>query len=190
MKLLAAATAAGLLTAGPAGADPMAAAVFAGGCFWSMESAFEHVPGVISATSGYAGGRQAHPTYDDHEGALEAVRVVYDPRRVSYRQLVDAYWRHIDPTDDGGQICDRGPSYRTTVYVPSPGDLAAAQASRAAAQAALHRPIVTPIVTASVRFTNAEDYHQDFARRNPGRYAMYRVGCGRDARLRELWGAA
>ena len=190
IQTLAAGVTAALLAAGPAGADPTAAAVFAGGCFWSMESAFEHTPGVVSVTSGYAGGAQAHPTYDDHEGALEAVRVIYDPQRISYRQLVDAYWRHIDPTDDGGQICDRGASYRTAVYVPSAGDLPAAQASLTAAQSALHRQVVTRLITATTRFTPAEAYHQDYARRNPTAYGMYRVGCGRDTRLRALWGSA
>lgn len=164
-----------------------AAAVFAGGCFWSIEKAFEDMPGVVEAVSGYAGGRNPRPTYDNHEGALEAVRVTYDLRRISYRQLVDAYWRHVDPTDDGGQFCDRGPSYRTTVYVPSGGDLPAAEASRDAAQQALGRRVVTPLVTRSVRFVPAEAYHQDYARRNPTRYALYRTGCGRDRALSAVW---
>lgn len=166
-----------------------AAAVFAGGCFWSIEAAFEAMPGVTDAVSGYAGGSNPRPTYENHEGALEAVRVTYDPRRVSYRQLVDAFWRHIDPTDDGGQFCDRGPSYRATVYVPSAGDLPEAQASRAAAQAVLGRRVVTPLETDSVRFVPAEAYHQDYARRNPARYALYKTGCGRERALRAVWGA-
>lgn len=179
---------AALLSAGDSLAQSRAVAVFAGGCFWSMESAFEHTPGVLEAVSGYAGGSRPNPTYENHEGAVEAVRVVYDPRRISYRQLVDAYWRHVDPTDDGGQFCDRGPSYRTAVFVPSARDRQAAEASRAAAQARLRRPIVTPMVAASVRFVPAEAYHQDYARRNPVRYGLYRTGCGRDAALRAVWG--
>ena len=166
-----------------------AVATFAGGCFWSMEHAFDHIEGVVSTTSGYAGGARANPTYENHEGHLEAVRVVYDPRRVSYRQLVDRYWRSIDPTDDRGQFCDRGPSYRAAVFYGNAAEQAQAEASRAAAQQSLGRPVVTPLRSAA-RFWTAEGYHQNYAANNPARYNLYRVGCRRDARLREVWGPA
>ncbi|MDO1558438.1 peptide-methionine (S)-S-oxide reductase MsrA [Brevundimonas sp. 2R-24] len=166
-------------------------AVFAGGCFWSIEKHFDEMPGVISAVSGFAGGRAANPSYEQvvrgGTGHVEAVRVTFDPERVSYRRLVDSFWRDIDPTDASGQFCDRGDQYRTAVFV-TPGQRAVAQASRQAAQRRLgQRRIVTPI-RASARFWPAEAYHQDFARRNPARYNAYRLGCRRDARLRAVWG--
>jgi len=164
-------------------------AVFAGGCFWCTEADFEKVPGVISAVSGYTGGTSTNPTYQRHAGHLEAVRVVYDPAKVTYGALVNRYWRTIDPTDAGGQFCDRGPSYRTAVFVNSPAQRRAAEASRAQAAQALKRPIVTPVRDA-VRFWPAEGYHQDYARKNPLRYNVYRKGCQRDARLTALWGRA
>lgn len=167
-------------------------AVFAGGCFWSIEAAFEAVPGVVEATSGFAGGRTASPTYAQvvagGTGHLEAVRVTYDPARVSYRQLVDRFWRVIDPTDAGGQFCDRGPSYATAVFVAA-GQRADAEASRAAAARALGGArIVTPVRDA-VRFWPAGAEHQDFARRHPDRYARYVQGCRRRERLAAVWGA-
>lgn len=189
LALLLAALAAAPTVAQPARPAPTATAVFAGGCFWSVEHAFEHMPGVVRATSGYSGGARANPTYGNHEGHLEAVQVVYDPRRISYRQLVDRFWRTIDPTDDGGQFCDQGAAYRTAVFTATPQERAAAEQSRAAAQAALGQRVVTPVRPVA-RFWVAEGHHQDFAARNAVRYRLYRVGCGRDARLRSLWGAA
>lgn len=170
----------------------MRTAVFAGGCFWSTEKAFEQAPGVISAVSGFAGGTVVRPTYEQvvrgGTGHLEAVQVTYDPAVTTYRALVDRFWRTIDPTDAGGQFCDRGPSYATAVFAA--GDqMAAARASRAAAARALGRNVVTP-VRAAARFWPAGAEHQDFAERNPGRYAAYRIGCRRAERLRAVWGEA
>jgi len=166
-------------------------AVFAGGCFWSVESNFEHMPGVVSAVSGFAGGSAANPTYEQvvrgGTGHVEAVQVTFDPARITYRQLVDRFWRTIDPTDPDGQFCDQGPSYATAVFATA-GQKPAAEASRraAAARFAAGR-FVTPVRDAS-RFWPAESYHQDFARRNPLRYGGYSRFCGRAARLRAVWG--
>ena len=166
-------------------------AVFAGGCFWCTEADFEKIPGVIAAESGYTGGTQANPTYDQVTAGrtthIEAVRVTYDPRRISYRQLVDRFWPTIDPTDDGGQFCDRGPTYRTAVFV-TPAQKAAAEASRAAAAKKLKRGRMLTPIRAAARFWPAEAYHQDFYKKNPLRYRVYRQGCGRDAQLRRVWG--
>ena len=162
-------------------------AVFAGGCFWCTEADFEKVPGVISAVSGYTGGASANPTYENHAGHVEAVRVTFDNAKVSYGALANHYWPTVDPTDDGGQFCDRGPSYRTAVFVSSAAQRRAAEASRAAAARRLGKPVVTPVRDA-VRFWPAEGYHQDYAKKNPLRYNVYRRGCGRDARLKALWG--
>jgi peptide-methionine (S)-S-oxide reductase len=167
-------------------------AVFAGGCFWSAEKAFEGAPGVLSAVSGFAGGRTARPTYEQvvrgGTGHMEAVQVTWDPAVTSYRALVDRFWRTIDPTDPGGQFCDRGPSYRTAVFADA-GQRPAAEASRAAAARALGREIVTPVL-APARFWPAGAEHQDFARRHPARYEAYRIGCRRTSRLRAVWGGA
>jgi peptide-methionine (S)-S-oxide reductase len=177
----------------PRGAANAAAAhtevgYFAGGCFWCVEHDLSKIPGVIDVVSGYAGGENAKPTYDNHEGYREAVKVVFDPAKISYRQLVDRFWPLIDPTDDGGQFCDRGAPYRTAVWVTTQAQLDAAKASEAAAGAKLKQgKMLTPIY----RFTTfypAEGYHQDFAEKNPLRYSLYRQGCGRDARLKMVWG--
>lgn len=168
-------------------------AVFAGGCFWSVEANFEPMPGVISAVSGFAGGRGSAPTYDQvvrgGTGHLEAVRVTFDPARISYRQLVDRFWPTIDPTDPDGQFCDQGPSYATAVFA-TPAQKPAAEASRRAAAARLGGArFVTP-VRDTARFWPADASHQDFARLNPVRYAGYSRFCGRSARLRAVWGEA
>jgi peptide-methionine (S)-S-oxide reductase len=169
-----------------------AEAYFAGGCFWCVEHDFEKIPGVIEAVSGYTGGKEQNPTYkqvsSETTGHYEAVRVVYDPAKVSYRTLVDRFWRLVDPTDAGGQFCDRGPSYRTAIFV-APEQTADAQASKVAAQSALEAPIATPVLPLFT-FWPAEDYHQDYAKKNPVQYRFYRTGCGRDARLRQVWGSA
>jgi methionine-S-sulfoxide reductase len=166
-------------------------AVFAGGCFWSVEANFEQMPGVVSAVSGFAGGRVANPTYDQvvrgGTGHLESVQVTFDPARISYRQLVDRFWRTIDPTDPDGQFCDQGAAYATAVFA-SAAQKPAAEASRRAAAARIGaNRFVTPVRDA-VRFWPAEAYHQDFARLNPVRYAGYSRFCGRSARLRAVWG--
>lgn len=167
-------------------------AVFAGGCFWSMEKAFDGQPGVVSAVSGFTGGTLANPTYAQvvrgGTGHREAVRVTYDPTRVSYRALVDRFWRHIDPTDPDGQFCDQGPSYVTAVYV-TPGQRPIAEASRAAAATALGKRIVTPVQPVT-RFWAAGAEHQDYARLHPARYAIYERGCRRAASLAAVWSAA
>ena len=166
-------------------------AVFAGGCFWSTESNFEHMPGVVSAVSGFAGGRTANPTYEQvvagGTGHLEAVQVTFDPARISYRALVDRFWRTIDPTDARGQFCDRGASYGTAVFA-TPVQRPVADASRAAAIRVIGADrFVTP-VRAAARFWAAGPEHQDFARRNPVRYGGYSRFCGRPERLRQVWG--
>ena len=168
-------------------------AVFAGGCFWSVEANFEHMPGVISAVSGFAGGRGASPTYDQvvrgRTGHLEAVQVTFDPNRISYRQLVDRFWLTIDPTDPDGQFCDQGPSYATAVFADA-AQKPVAEASRRAAAARLGSArFVTPVRDAA-RFWPADAFHQDFARLNPVRYGGYSRFCGRAARLRAVWGEA
>lgn len=168
-------------------------AVFAGGCFWSVEANFERMPGVVSAVSGFAGGRTQSPTYEQvvrgGTGHLEAVQVTFDPTRISYRQLVDRFWLTIDPTDPDGQFCDQGASYATAVFA-TPAQRPAAVASRAAAAGRIGAArFVTP-VRAAARFWPAEDYHQDFARLNPVRYGGYSRFCGRAARLRAVWGDA
>lgn len=167
-------------------------AVFAGGCFWSSETAFENVRGVSSVVSGFAGGTEVNPDYMDvvrgRTGHREAVQVTFDPRVVSYRALVDRYWRTIDPTDANGVFCDQGPSYRTAVFATA-AQTGAANASRTAAEAALGRRFVTP-VRAAARFWPAGAEHQDYAQRNPGRYEAYRVGCRRTESLRRVWGQA
>lgn len=175
--------------AAPAVQGPTHTAVFAGGCFWSVEKNFEDMPGVVAAVSGFAGGRVANPTYEQvvrgGTGHLEAVQVTFDPRRITYRQLVDRFWRTIDPTDVGGQFCDRGTSYGTAVFATE-AQKPAALASRAAAAAQV-RGFVTPVRDAA-RFWPAGREHQDFARRNPVRYGGYSRFCGRSTRLRAIWG--
>lgn len=178
-----------LFAIGPAqAASRLETAWFAGGCFWCLEKDMEKIPGVVDAVSGYAGGDLKNPTYENHEGHREAVKVTYDPARISYRQLVDRFWLLVDVTDAGGQFCDRGPQYSTAVWVATEAQRQAAEASKAAAAARLRgQPIVTPILRYS-SFWNAESYHQDYAKKNPVRYAFYRQTCGRDARVKAVWG--
>ena len=170
-----------------------AKATFAGGCFWCVESDFDKVPGVLSTTSGYIGGTVVNPTYNQVSakttGHTEAVEIVYDPGKVSYEQLLNVYWRSIDPTVVDRQFCDVGSPYRTAIFAHGPQQLAAAQASKAALEKnkPFREPIVTPVLPATA-FYAAEDYHQDYYKKNPVRYKLYRTGCGRDARLEELWG--
>jgi peptide-methionine (S)-S-oxide reductase len=161
-------------------------AIFAGGCFWTMEKAFEATPGVVDAVSGYGGGTRSNPTYEDHEGYLEAVKVTYDPARISYAQLVDAFYHHIDPTDPSGQVCDKGPTYRTAVFVSTPEERQVAEAEKARVQKFMPAP-VTVSTRQATTFYPAEAYHQDFAKKNPAAYERYRVGCGRDRVLSVVW---
>lgn len=168
-------------------------AIFAGGCFWCVESDFDTVPGVISTTSGYMGGHVANPSYEQvagkHTGHAEVVEVAFDPEKVSYAQLVEFFWRSIDPTTRDRQFCDMGSPYRSAIFVRGPEQRAAAEASRAELEKTkpFKDAIVTEIVEAAP-FYRAEEYHQDYYRKNPLRYNYYRYGCGRDARLKELWG--
>lgn len=164
-------------------------AIFAGGCFWCVESDFDHVRGVRETTSGYIGGKFDNPTYESHVagGDREAVEIKYDPAIVSYAELLKTFYRTVDPTDAGGQFCDRGHSYSTAIYVLNDEQLALAEAAKAEAAAALGQTVVTEILPAP-KFWPAEDYHQDFHVKNPIRYNYYRFGCGRDKRLEALWG--
>ena len=187
-KLISALTASALLLAGASNAAAATrTAVFAGGCFWSMEKGFESTPGVISAVSGYSGGASTRPTYENHTGHLEAVKVTYDPAKISYARLVDSYYHHIDPTDPYGQICDKGPSYKLAVFAADASERAAAEAARAKYEKQL-RAKITVVTRAAVAFYNAEDYHQDYYKKNPVAYERYRIGCGRPQALRAVWG--
>lgn len=162
-------------------------AIFAGGCFWCIEKDFEHVPGVVDVVSGYTGGSKKNPTYRSHEGHREAVKITYDDAKVSYDQLLSIFWRTVDPTDDGGQFCDRGFAYSTAVYALDGDQLSAAQVSKKEASEALKQPIATEIAMASF-WTDAEGYHQDYYKKNPVRYKYYRYRCGRNQRVEQLWG--
>jgi peptide-methionine (S)-S-oxide reductase len=189
-SLLALPTAATAATAVPA---RTAVATFAMGCFWCAETAFEGQPGVLSAVSGYTGGREANPTYDQVSNHAtthyEALQVTYDPARTRYETLLDLFWHNIDPTQGNGQFCDHGDQYRSAVFTHDEAQRRAVLASKAAIEKSgvLKKPIVTAILPAA-RFWPAEDYHQDFYKKSPARYQSYRRGCGRDARLRQLWG--
>jgi len=168
-------------------------ATFAGGCFWCMEQPFDHVPGVVATISGYTGGRTVNPTYEDvssgRTGHAEAVDVVYDPRKVSYEKLLEVFWVNVDPTTKDRQFCDSGTQYTSAIFYHDEDQRRAAEASRAQVEKTktFREPIVTRIEMAGP-FYPAEDYHQDFYLKNPVRYQLYRKGCGRDARLHELWG--
>ncbi len=170
-----------------------ARAIFAGGCFWCVEADFDKVEGVISTTSGYTGGNVPNPTYEQvsskRTGHAEAVEVVFDPRKVSYEQLVEHFWHTIDPTTKNQQFCDVGSPYRTAIFALDAEQLRIAQASKARLEKTkpFKDPIVTEIVMAGP-FYPAEDYHQNYYQQNPLRYTYYRTGCGRDARLKQLWG--
>ncbi|MES1938599.1 peptide methionine sulfoxide reductase (S-isomer-specific) [Salinisphaera sp. T5B8] len=170
-------------------------AIFAGGCFWCVEEAFDQVEGVVSTTSGYTGGHLADPSYRDvtaeTSGHAEAVKVVYKTDEVDYATLLDTFWHNIDPTDDGGQFCDRGDSYRSEIFYVNDAQKKAAEQSKRALQddPDAPSPIVTEIVAATT-FYPAEDYHQNYYNKNPLRYKFYRSSCRRDAVLEKRWGAA
>jgi len=173
----------------------LAKATFAGGCFWCMEHPFDELDGVVSTTSGYIGGHKANPTYREVSsgttGHAEAVEVVYDPRKVSYEKLLEVFWMNVDPTDAGGQFCDRGSQYRTGIFYYTDEQKRLAEASKAALARSkpFKEPLVTEITMATT-FYPAETYHQDYYLKEPARYKYYRTGCGRDARLKALWGKA
>lgn len=177
---------------GSAGNAQAAKAILAGGCFWCMEADFEKLPGVIDVISGFTGGTLKDPTYNgNHEGHFEAVEITYDPKQVSYRQLLDYYWVHIDPFDAGGQFCDRGHSYQAAIFVASASERAIAEETKRQVAAQFPgRTVVTPVLEAMTFYPikGDESYHQDFYKNNPIRYKYYRWGCGRDQRLGDIWG--
>ena len=172
-----------------------AKAAFAGGCFWCMQPPFEALDGVISVTAGIAGGTKQHPTYEEVSaggtGHAESIEVVYDPTKISYDKLLDVFWHNVDPTDAKGQFCDRGNQYRTAIFYHDDTQKRLAEASKQAIAKSLKvpGPIVSEVVAAG-QFWPAEEYHQDYYKKNPVRYRFYRYTCGRDKRLAEVWGAA
>lgn len=194
-----------LLRAAPAPAAGTETLTVAGGCFWCVESDFESVPGVIGAVSGYTGGKTANPTYDQvtkgGTGHYEAVQITFDPARVSRETLLNMFFRSVDPTDADGQFCDRGNSYRTAIFVSNAGEKALAQQAKTDAQRALGQTVVTPVLQQGA-FYPAEAYHQDYykgeklvltrfgPKRQKNAYKAYRNACGRDARVKQLWGSA
>jgi peptide-methionine (S)-S-oxide reductase len=171
--------------------DRLAVATFAGGCFWCMEPPFDELPGVVSTTSGYTGGSKVNPTYEQvssgKTGHAEAMQVRYDPTRISYEKLLDVFWRNIDPLTANRQFCDRGPQYRSAIFYHDEEQRRLAQSSKQALDGRFGEPIVTEIEPAGA-FYPAEEYHQDYYKKNPLRYKLYRWNCGRDARLTEVWG--
>jgi len=178
----------------PAWADAppaRAVATFAGGCFWCMQPPFEHLEGVLSTTVGYTGGRTKNPTYEEVSaggtGHAESVEIVYDPQKVSYGRLLDVFWHNIDPLTRDAQFCDRGHQYRSAIFYHDVEEHRLAEAWKKELEARFDRPIVTEIVSAST-FYPAEEYHQRYHEKNPVRYQFYRWNCGRDRRLKELWG--
>jgi peptide-methionine (S)-S-oxide reductase len=184
----------GALTASAATATSgHAIATFAGGCFWCMEPPYDELDGVISTTSGYTGGHKQNPTYEEvssgKTGHAEAVQVVYDPKRITYERLLEVFWRNIDPLTANAQFCDHGTQYRSGIFFHDAAQRRFAEESKRTLEASgrFKTPIVTEIVEAGT-FYPAEEYHQDYYKKNPVRYKFYRAGCGRDRRLAELWG--
>jgi peptide-methionine (S)-S-oxide reductase len=175
-------------------------AIVAGGCFWCVEADMEKIPGVKNVVSGYTGGSSKNPTYDDHEGHYEAVEITFDNAKISYGELMAKFLRSVDVTDAGGQFCDRGNAYRTAIFVSNAAQKAAAQAAVAEAEAVLGQRIVTPVKSART-FWKAEDYHQNYAKgtnivltragpkKQSNAYKFYRSSCGRDARVKAVWGS-
>jgi peptide-methionine (S)-S-oxide reductase len=168
-------------------------ALFAGGCFWSMQKAFDGIAGVVSVTAGYSGGKATNPSYEQVEtgatGHAESVKVIYDPDKISYEKLLDIYWHHIDPLTPNQAFCDRGPQYRSIIFYSDTTQKRAAEASKQVLDASHRFP--TPVVTAiepATPFFAAEEYHQQYYKKNPMRYEAYRIGCRRDERTRQLWG--
>jgi peptide-methionine (S)-S-oxide reductase len=179
------------LVAAPAFAQQKAQAVFAGGCFWCMEHDMKAIPGVLEVMSGYTGGKEKHPTYEqvssETTGHYESVRVTYDPSKVTYEQILSRYWKLIDPTDNGGQFCDRGPSYRPAIFVtPEQRPIAEASKQKLIDSKKLTKPVIVPILPLG-EFWPAEEYHRDFSEKNAAHYNAYRKGCGRDVVLKQIW---
>ncbi|MFQ5345424.1 MAG: peptide-methionine (S)-S-oxide reductase MsrA [Mariprofundus sp.] len=184
-----------IMATGPAMADETETATFAGGCFWCMEHPFDALPGVISTTPGYTGGHQKHPTYQQVSagttGHTEAIQVIFDPKRISYEELLQVYWRNTDPTTPDRQFCDVGTQYRPAIFYHSEAQQQTAEASKQALiqNKPFNGDIVTEITRAS-EFWPAEEYHQNYYLKNPIRYKFYRYNCGRDQRLEQLWGVS
>ena len=183
-----------LLLAAPApGSAQTARATFAGGCFWCMEPPFDELEGVISTTSGYIAGKTKNPTYEQVStgttGHTEALQVVYDPKKITYDKLLEVFWRNIDPLAANGQFCDLGSQYRSGIFYHDGNQKSAAEKSKKSIQTRFKQPVATEITAATV-FYPAEDYHQDYYKKNPLRYKLYSHGCGRAQRLEEVWGAA
>ncbi len=174
-----------------AATPPQEVAIFAGGCFWCVEDVFEKMPGILSVVSGYTGGSVKDPTYEavsnGGTGHYEAVQVTFDPSKVSYKDLLPIFWHNIDPFDPLGQFCDKGNSYKAVIFYSNDTQKKLAEASKSELEQRFQKPIVTQIIAAST-FYPAEDYHQDYASKNPLRYSFYRGRCGRDERLQEIWG--
>ncbi len=174
----------------PLKGSPVEVAIFSGGCFWCVETAFNDLPGVTSVVSGYTGGHVQNPTYElvsgEKTGHKESVQVTFDPRKISYDQLLEIYWKNIDPFDSEGQFCDKGDSYKAIIFYTNEIQKKKAEDSKKKAEEQLKKTIVTEIVAAST-FYPAEEYHQKYAEKNPIRYKFYRFSCGRDKRLHEIW---
>ena len=172
-------------------AERQATATFAAGCFWCVEADFDKVEGVISTTSGYAGGKLPNPTYNQVSaggtGHTEVVQIVYDPGKVSFAKLLDVFWRNVDPLAKDRQFCDVGDQYRSAIFFHDEEQRRLAEESKKKIAARLEAPVLTEIVPAGA-FYKAEDYHQDYYKKNPARYSFYRWNCGRDQRLQQLWG--
>lgn len=185
--ILAVALCLGLVPAALAGTS---SALFAGGCFWCMESAFQGREGVLDVVSGFTGGSSPNPTYSgDHAGHFEAVEVTYDPAVVSYQQLLDIYWVNVDPFDDTGQFCDKGPSYRSAIFPATVEERALAEQSLAAVATRFKPDKVYTEIRPAGAFWPVEESHQDYYLKNPVRYKYYRWNCGRDQRLQQIWGS-
>ncbi|MEG6508275.1 peptide-methionine (S)-S-oxide reductase MsrA [Methyloligella sp. 2.7D] len=188
-------TAAALMLAAVFGLAPRPAsaesetAIFAGGCFWCVEAAFDGVKGVTETVSGYAGGTKPNPTYGDHAGYQEAVKVTYDPSKVDYAALLDTYWHNIDPFDPRGQFCDKGEAYRSVIFTGNAQEEALAKKTKADIATKFGEKVDTEIKPATT-FTAAEDYHQNYHHKNPISYKFYKWNCGRAQRLEEIWGPA
>ena len=166
-------------------------AVFAGGCFWCMEPPYDALPDVVTTTSGFTGGQKANPSYKEvsggNTGHVEAVQIAYDSAKVSYEKLLEVYWRNVDPLDGGGQFCDRGHEYTTAIFYQNEEQKKLAEQSKSSIEKQLGRPVAT-VIRPAMTFYAAEDYHQDYYKKNPIRYKYYRYSCGRDQRLEKLWG--
>ncbi|MGZ8479840.1 MAG: peptide-methionine (S)-S-oxide reductase MsrA [Candidatus Binatia bacterium] len=182
-----------LIAAAVPGSAQTAKATFAGGCFWCMEPPFDELEGVISTTSGYISGKTKNPTYEQVStgttGHTEALQVVYDPKKITYDKLLEVFWRNIDPLAANGQFCDLGSQYRSGIFYHDGNQKSAAEKSKKSIQTRFKQPVATEITAATV-FYPAEDYHQDYYKKNPVRYKLYSHGCGRAQRLEEVWGAA